>query len=363
MRRFLPSLTLFWRFFLGLLVAALLPLLVTWGIAHTVTSENAEDLATAKLREEALRIALRSDSWLQLNFETLAEHADTIAMRSMLPELQRPVLVAIVNHQPWTDVAFTVGLDGMSLSRSDSKSPIDYHDRIYFKTTVDGQPWGQQALISRTTNRPAWVIAVPIKDEAGKVVGVLAKTNGLSQLTDLLANVKIGSGRSGRAILIAPDGHLAGLTDAVFDKELRDWSKHPLYLNRESARGGVLHYVDDGRPTMALLQPIRFGWLVAVQMDEAEARLKVVETDRTMLVLLLVATILAAAFAAIFAPGLSRPLVRLTTIADDMSRGHFDHDIPGTERGDEIGALSRAIERMTRSLRLAMERLTKSEGT
>jgi HAMP domain-containing protein len=45
-----------------------------------------------------------------------------------------------------------------------------------------------------------------------------------------------------------------------------------------------------------------------------------------------------------------------------MSRGNFDQEIPGTDRRDEIGALSRAIERMTRSLRLAMERLTRTDG-
>jgi methyl-accepting chemotaxis protein len=360
MRRFLPPLTLFWRFFLGLLVAALLPLLVTWYIARLETSKNAELLAEARLRYEAVQIASRADGWLELNVETLAEHADTIAMRSMLPELQRPVLIAIANHQPWTQLAFTVGLDGVSLTRSDSLAPINYSDRIYFKTTAAGQPLGQQMLISRTTNRPSWVCAVPIKDESGKVVGVLAKTNGLNELTDRLANVKIGE--SGRAIMIAPDGKLAGMTGAVFDKELRDFSKHPLFLNRENVRAGVLHYVDDGRPTVAVLQPVRFGWLVAVQMDEGEALQPVAETDRTMGILLMVATFLAAAFAAIFAPGLSRPLVRLTTIAEDMSRGHFDHEIPGTERRDEIGALSRAIERMTRSLRLAMDRLTKEGG-
>ena len=114
-----------------------------------------------------------------------------------------------------------------------------------------------------------------------------------------------------------------------------------------------------GRPTVAVVQAVRFGWLVGVQQDKSEALQAVAEADRTMLVLLVVAIFLAMAFAAIFAPGLSRPLVRLTAIADDMSRGHFDHEIPGTERRDEIGALSRAIERMTRSLRLAMERLSK----
>jgi methyl-accepting chemotaxis protein len=360
MSRLLPPLTLFWRFFLGLLVAALLPLLVTWYIARLETGKNAELLAEARLRNEAVQIASRADGWLDLNVETLAIHADTIAMRSMLPELQRPVLIAIAQHQPWTQLAFTVGLDGVSLTRSDSLAPINYSDRIYFKTTVAGQPLGQQMLISRTTNRPSWVCAVPIKDDGGKVVGVLAKTNGLNELTDRLANVKIGE--SGRAILIAPDGKLAGMTGAVFDKELRDFSKHPLFLNRENVRAGVLHYIDDGRPTVALVQTAHYGWLVAVQMDESEALQPVADTDRTMLVLLMVATLLAAAFAAIFAPGLSRPLVRLTTIAEDMSRGHFDHEIPGTERRDEIGALSRAIERMTRSLRLAMDRLTKEGG-
>jgi len=356
----LPALNLFWRFFFGLLLAALLPLLATWYIARAVTVENAERLAESRLKYEASVIASRADGWLQVNYESLAEHADTIAMRSMLPELQRPVLVAITNHQPWTQLAFTVAPDGMSLARSDSLAPINYSDRPYFKTAMSGQPLGQIIAISRTTSRPAWIFGVPIKDETGKVVGVLAKTNGLNELVDQIANAKIGD--TGRAILFFPDGKLAGMTGAVFDKELRDWSKHPLFLSRENVRGGVLRYVDDGHPTIAVLQQVRFGWLVAVQMDESEALRPVADTDHTMLILLLVSTLMAAAFAAIAAPGFARPLVRLTTIAEDMSRGHFDHEVPGVERRDEIGALSRAIERMTRSLRLAMERLGKDGG-
>jgi methyl-accepting chemotaxis protein len=360
MLRLLAPLSLFWRFFIGLLIAALVPLLATWYFARAVTVDNAERLAESRLSLEAQKIAARADGWLQVNFESLAEHADTTAIRSMLPELQRPVLIVIANHQPWTQLAFTIGLDGMSLARSDSLGPINYADRGYFKTAVSGQPLGQIIAISRTTNRPSWIFGVPIKDELGKVVGVLAKTNGLNEITDELVKSRVGE--TGRAVLLAPDGKLAGMTGAVFDKELKDYSKHPLFLGRENVRGGLLRYVDDGHPTLAVLQPIRFGWLVAVQIDETEAMQPVRETDRTMGVLLLISAVLAAAFAAIAAPGFSRPLVRLTTIAEDMSRGHFDHEIPGTDRGDEIGALARAIERMTRSLRLAMDRLAKGSS-
>jgi methyl-accepting chemotaxis protein len=357
MPRILAPLSLFWRFFLGLLLAAMVPLLATWYIARGVTVDNAERLAESRLNLEAQKIAARADGWLQVNYESMAEHADTTAIRSMLPELQRPVLITIANHQPWTQLAFTIGLDGLSVARSDSLAPINYGDRAYFKTAVSGQPLGQIIAISRTTNRPSWIFGVPIKDELGKVVGVLAKTNGLDEITDELVKTKIGD--TGRAVLMAPDGKLAGMTGAIFDKEVKDFSKHPLFTSRQNQRGGLLHYDDDGHPTLAVLQPIRYGWLVGVQIDEAEALQPVKETNRTMGVLLLIAAVLAATFAAIAAPSFSRPLVRLTTIAEDMSRGHFDHEIPGTDRGDEIGALARSIERMTRSLRLAMDRLAK----
>jgi methyl-accepting chemotaxis protein len=350
MRIVLPRVTLFWRFFFSLLVVALLPLGVTWLIVRDINAANAEQLAEARLNSQALNIARDAAGWLQLNYETLFENADTFPMRSMSPDLQRPLLMTIASHQPWTDVVFTVGRDGKSLTRSDDKSPIDYHDRPYFQTVLGGQPMSQQILVSQTSGRPGWVIAVPIRDFEGNVAGALVKANELEQLTDLLAKVRIG--RSGRAMLLTPDGHLAGKTGVAFqnDKLPQDWSQHPLFLNRQSAGGDLLHYLDDGVPTIAVVQPARYDWYVAVQMDEAEALAPFQEINRTMQLLFLLAILLAAAFAAILAPGLSRPLVHLTAVAEDMARGKFHESIPGTDRGDEIGALSRAMEQMSRSL-------------
>jgi len=69
--------------------------------------------------------------------KTWPSHADTIAMRSMLVETARP---DDRNRQPsaMDQVAFTVGLDGLSLSRSDSRDSDNYSDRIYVKTTAAG---------------------------------------------------------------------------------------------------------------------------------------------------------------------------------------------------------------------------------
>jgi len=56
---------------------------------------------------------------------------------------------------------------------------------------------------------------------------------------------------------------------------------------------------------------------------------------------------------------LADPIRRLTTLADNISRGEMSGKILETERGDEIGALARAIERMSVSIQMAMGRLRK----
>ena len=54
---------------------------------------------------------------------------------------------------------------------------------------------------------------------------------------------------------------------------------------------------------------------------------------------------------------LTRPIRRLTRIADGISRGQLDAAIGETKRSDEIGSLARAIERLRASVKLAVERL------
>jgi HAMP domain-containing protein len=53
---------------------------------------------------------------------------------------------------------------------------------------------------------------------------------------------------------------------------------------------------------------------------------------------------------------LSRPIIKLTHVADRISMGELDIEI-NTKRKDEIGNLAEAIARMQDSIRLSIERL------
>ncbi|RVU83978.1 HAMP domain-containing protein [Leucothrix sargassi] len=54
---------------------------------------------------------------------------------------------------------------------------------------------------------------------------------------------------------------------------------------------------------------------------------------------------------------MTSPLVRLTDVAAEYSRGALDAEIEYTDRKDEIGALSRAIKRLGSSTRILMKKL------
>jgi len=49
---------------------------------------------------------------------------------------------------------------------------------------------------------------------------------------------------------------------------------------------------------------------------------------------------------------------RIRRVGEGISRGNFEQEVREATRSDEIGALARSIERMTKSLRIALSRLS-----
>jgi len=54
-----------------------------------------------------------------------------------------------------------------------------------------------------------------------------------------------------------------------------------------------------------------------------------------------------------------QPIQRLTEVADALSMGKMNNIIEEVKLKDEIGTLAKAIARLSNSVRLAMERLSK----
>jgi methyl-accepting chemotaxis protein len=203
--------------------------------------------------------------------------------------------------------------------------------------------------------KPTWAVAVPIKDGAGNVVGALAKSNALTQVTDRLTNIRLG--RTGTSMLFAPDGKLLARTGGLADKELRDRRDHPAFAAAaDQAVPGLVRYTEQGKPVLARVKKTLQGWVVAEQMDEAEVLDRVRRDEVLMNQVLIPALGLSLLLAVLTARNLTRPLRRLVAITENIGRGKLNEEVEEASRGDEIGALAGSVMRMTASLRTIMGR-------
>src|SRR5438552_2726968 len=80
-------------------------------------------------------------------------------------------------------------------------------------------------------------------------------------------------------------------------------------------------------------------------------------TGQAALILLGVTVVFVILVSYALAVGFTRPIRRLTQIADGISRGNLGANIAEAQRSDEIGSLARAIERLRASVKLAVDRL------
>ncbi|MBS1237874.1 MAG: hypothetical protein H6R37_1118, partial [Deltaproteobacteria bacterium] len=93
-------------------------------------------------------------------------------------------------------------------------------------------------------------------------------------------------------------------------------------------------------------------------VKEMEAKANQISEDTRNIVLgILVATLLLiGVIVAIYGTRLTSRIKKLTSVAEQISVGEMDAQIPVTSR-DEIGDLAEAIGRMQESIRLSIERL------
>ncbi|UUZ48145.1 HAMP domain-containing protein [Massilia sp. B-10] len=99
------------------------------------------------------------------------------------------------------------------------------------------------------------------------------------------------------------------------------------------------------------------GWTLIVEQDYAEAYAALERMELGARLLMVVTGVLVILIAAVLGKALTRPINQLIAVTEQLSRGQFQDAIPETGRGDEIGALARAIERLGVSIRMAMDRL------
>jgi methyl-accepting chemotaxis protein len=348
------TLNIFHKVVATLLAVTLIPLCTLWYVANTTAERELRANIYQNLVATTDTAATRISGWDDSNLRMLRQSGHLADITGMKNERQVPVLTAIGQAYD-SYLVFTIAPDGSNIARNDRGALVSYADRSYFKDVMKGKPVGRQVVISKTTGKPSLLLGSPIRNENNELVGVIAMGLNLGDISQGITDVRVGD--TGHAILLDATNKVIAHGDAQKVKTaLQDFSGHHA-LKTVGIAGSPMTYENDGKEMIGYMRKLPQGWtlLVEQEYDEAFAPLNQMKKEGRLLIIITIALVVAIAY--MLGKALTRPINELTIIADKLSKGDFDVNLTQTQRGDEIGSLARAIERLGISIKLAMDRL------
>lgn len=347
---------LFGKIIIVMLIVSLLPFAIFWGITLRETNQRVRTETEKLMAQTAKGLGEQVDAWIDNNVAVLRTAANLAEITSMNREEQEPVLKAIQKEYPWMYLVFTVGLDGMNVARDDGNALKDYSDRQYYKDIIAGKKLSWQTLIGKTSQKPALVLAVPIKT-GDRLVGVIAAAMTVDEISSNIANWRQGD--TGLAFLVDEKGFVISHPNKQYVSKRKNLNSHPLIagFRKKGWRTITSTFNEtDGQPAFGHVRSNNYGWALVLQQEEGEVFAAYNRTQEFALILLASTVVLVLIIAWFSARAIVTPIRKLTDAAERMSLGELNVKIDVKSK-DEIGLLAQAVGRMQTSLRLAMNRL------
>jgi methyl-accepting chemotaxis protein len=191
-------------------------------------------------------------------------------------------------------------------------------------------------------------MAQQIKDNAGRVVGVVAVQLPIDQINATMQPMPT-NGKTGEATLVGVDG--LARNDSPFSKEstiLKRKLDGAAVSAALEGKSGVLETRNAaGKPALVSYHGVeimgaKFAVLSDIEKAEAFKNLSALQLRIALTTLLLLGV--AAAFGIAFSRTLTRPMGRLTDAMQRLAGGQSDTPTPDQGRADEIGAMAKAVE-------------------
>ena len=328
---------------------------------------KAADLALARaIAQEtntALDYALRAVEELATYPEVIS--ADTSGMKTLFATL--------MSARPDVNLVYRLDEKGIMLfhmpTGPGSTVGVDFSYRDYFQ----GALTTKNALlslgrISPTTNQPVTTAVMPIWDESGKFLGLVATNIKLQSLSTTLASItaEYGAEENFEVQIIDAAGRVIAHPDPsilLTDFRLRDPQIAKAVLSRKA--GNIIAEHENGPQKLYSYVPIpSAGWGVIVSRPTARAFATVRATHQGVLLSIAVFLVVGLFFWLALARQVIRPIERLATFSQTigLEAGTSDHSrnamVQLAERPDQIGHLIRSLTRMEAAIQARLNELS-----
>lgn len=256
---------------------------------------------------------------------------------------------------------FICDLTGNQVAR-DSGNYVNVADRDYVRAVMqEGKAYAfSDAVISKATNKVMIIAAVPIKDEAGNVIGAMASTFNMDTLQKLLLeDTNNLTDRQEIVFLTDSKGNVMIHPEEKFVQTLTNWSSMEPVKAADSGKTEVCQYVNgDNVDSLAASAPVgNLGWGIVVENSRSDVMSVIYNAVTTIAIIMIVLLALVVVFARILANSFATPMKELAEKSELMANGDLTVRL-NVESNDEIGHAANAFNKMSCQMNEVMSKIS-----
>ncbi|WP_432665833.1 methyl-accepting chemotaxis protein [Wukongibacter baidiensis] len=227
-------------------------------------------------------------------------------------------------------------------------------DRDYFAKVMKGESVVSEPVISKSTGVPIIVIASPIKNDSGQVVGLIGGTVALSKVTDIVNAEKFGE--TGYGYMINQEGIVIAHPKKELILEynaLETGSDSQIELTRNMVEGksDVSYYEFDGKKKIAAYGPMKStGWSIAMTTYNNEVTKSISTLGKIVITIGVAIVALIGIILLLIVTRITKPVKKMTQITNEVASGNLTVKVD-VKSNDEIGILASNFNNMIDSMR------------
>ena len=283
--------------------------------------------------------------------ETIYRHADLSPEARVVTDALVRMATAQKDYSQifigYADGSYATSLETVRVPAHRDMSRRDW----YLEAMKSPSDLGLSTVYRNIKNIYVTSITCKMKDDAGKVTGILCIDLSLDDLSRLIGSMKLG--RSGRFLLIEHTGRILSSPLSPSDegkflgKEFRDAGLEDVMRQPDG-----VHTVPNGDQLVKVTShTTAYGWKILYAEDESEIFAPTMSAIRIIAVVSLAVTALMVVLGLLLATSISRPLKELARYADDVAEGDLNAPSRTTGLYGELKSLHEALSRMVAHLR------------
>ncbi len=318
--------------------------------------------ARAEIRQSAVAELTAANRTLSANLTLwLEEHTKFLQQLAAQPQIvtmdaqkQRALLEPLAEIYPDINLICALDEQGYTLARSDGQLAEGFGDRSWFIAARDGAPITFQAFY-RGVGQPALAMAVPIREPAGQVIGVVMAAIDLSTLGGSLRLPDLS--RVDQVYVVDDQNRVVVHSDPTYVAELFDFNgTAPIVALREGVAGAYEFTDEQSQSWVGYLTLLPDGWGVVTQQRTATLYAPVQRLGGIAWFVVALGGLLLAGLMFFTVRQALKPVATLTDTARAIARGDLNREVP-VETADELGLFARTFNQMMKQLRDSIDAL------